>query len=360
MDRERRDRPDRPDHPHRPGRPRRRRPRGRRPRRPAPALPPPEHGIRVQQIGGTWWGERWVTALMRFGSQYVARLARGTTYAQQGRVHDLRVSKNVVTAHVTGSRPEPYRVTLALKPLRAATWAQAIEAMAGKARFAAELLAGQMPREIDEAFAGARASLFPLRRQDLKTRCSCPDAANPCKHIAALHLVLAEAFDRDPFLLFELRGRSKGAVLEALRELRSGGARAGEPGGLAPAGAAAAPGAAASPRGPRQAAAAPLAPAEGIEAADASVPWHEFRQPIDDLRFAIGAPATHGAVLRQLGPPPAWSLDKALAELLQPALARASRLAQQIALDAQPDTRARKTAPPRPAAGKQAPAGDSA
>jgi uncharacterized Zn finger protein len=350
---ERHDRHPRPEHRDR-GRPRRRR----RPRRSAPALPPPEHGIRVQQIGGTWWGERWVSALMRFGSQYVARLARGTTYAKQGRVHDLKVAKNVVTAHVTGSRPDPYRVTLALRPLSTGTWAQAIEAMAGKARFAAELLAGQMPREIDEAFAAARTSLFPLRRQDLKTRCSCPDAANPCKHIAALHLVLAEAFDRDPFLLFELRGRSKDAVLSALRELRSGTAR-GTASSSRPADRRAAPAA-----GHGEAAAAPVpatVPPEshGVDAAAVPGPWNEFRQPIDDLRFRIVAPPAHGAVLRQLGPPPAWSLDKPLADLVQPALARASRVAQQVALEAQPDARAAKAERPRSADRKKTPAADA-
>jgi uncharacterized Zn finger protein len=317
----------------------RRRPRRRRRRGAGPALPPPEHGIRVQQIGGTWWGERWVRALMRFGSQYVARLARGTTYAHQGRVHDLAVARNVVTAYVTGSRPEPYRVKLALKPLSNVTWAQAIETMAGKARFAAELLAGQMPREIDEAFVAARTSLFPLHRSDLRTRCSCPDSANPCKHIAAVHLVLAEAFDRDPFLLFELRGRTKDAVLSALRELRSASGRASSPAPAAPAASSAeathAPDAAIPiEAGVREAAVA--------EPGAASPPWDEFRQPVDDLRFHIVAPAAEGAILRHLGPPPAWSLDRRFAELAQPTVSRAAQVARQLALDARPETRPSK------------------
>src|SRR6185503_14115303 len=109
-----------------------------------------------------------------------------------------------------------------LRPLSDETWAQAIRAMAVKASFSAALLAGEMPRAIDQAFASARASLFPSRRNDLRTSCSCPDEANPCKHIAALHLVLGEAFDRDPFLMFELRGRPRAAVLDALRGLRAG------------------------------------------------------------------------------------------------------------------------------------------
>ena len=85
-----------------------------------------------------------------------------------------------------------------------------------------ELLAGQMPQAIDEVFVEAGVSLFPKQRADLKTRCSCPDWGDPCKHVAATHYVLGEAFDRDPFLLFELRGRTKHEVLSALRSARGG------------------------------------------------------------------------------------------------------------------------------------------
>jgi len=49
-------------------------------------------------------------------------------------------------------------------------------------------------------------SLFPQKQRDLKTNCSCPDWSNPCKHIAAVYYLLGEEFDRDPFLIFRLRG----------------------------------------------------------------------------------------------------------------------------------------------------------
>jgi uncharacterized Zn finger protein len=276
--------------------------------RPPRKLPPPEHGIRVTKIGSTWWGERWVLGLARFGSSYVMRLRRGWSYAQQGRVHDLTVERGVVRAAVTGTRPQPYRVTLSLKPFPAGVWQAAIRAMAGKARFAAQLLGGEMPREIDEAFRAAGASLFPARRGDLRTKCSCPDSANPCKHIAALHYLLGEALDRDPFLLFELRGRSKEAVLRALRELR---AAAGD-----------------ARRTPETSAVRPGADAPVATAYEA------FRQPVDTLRFRITAPPVEGAVLRHLGAPPAWGLDDGLADLLSPAVSRAGRLARELGLGA--------------------------
>jgi uncharacterized Zn finger protein len=285
----------------------------------APKLPPPDHGIRVRRIGATWWGERWVGSLYRFGSAYAHRLDRGRGYARQGRVHDLAVTAGVVTASVTGSRPTPYAVRLALRPLDDRAWAQAINAMAGRARFAAQLLAGEMPRDIEGAFASARASLFPVRRADLQTECTCPDPANPCKHIAAVHFVLGEAFDRDPFLLFELRGRSKESVLGALRERRRQAAvrrAAGRP--------------AAPPETPVPAAAVPAGP----------VAYEAFRQSVDDLRFRITETAPEGAVLRHLGPPPGWTLPVPFGEAVQPALARAAARAREIALAATAEPRA--------------------
>lgn len=285
-----------------------------------PKLPPPEHGIRVgDEIGTTWWGARWVEALLRSGTDYAARLHRGRTYAQQGRVHELAVRNGIVTALVTGSRPEPYRVKMALRPLHDGVWHQAIRAMATKASFNAALLAGEMPRAIDQAFSSARASLFPSRRGDLKTACSCPDDANPCKHIAALHLVLAEAFDRDPFLMFELRGRSRAAVLDALRALRAGTApglhRQARGGGGPPPSPAPRPGRA------------------GVRFDEAAREGYDrLRGPVTDLRFRISAATTKGALLQQLGTPSGWRLDAPFADLVRPAATRAAARAREIAL----------------------------
>ncbi len=92
--------------------------------------------------------------------------------------------------------------------------------MASKAVFAAKLLSGEMPKDIEEAFVDAGCSLFPGKK-DIKTNCSCPDWADPCKHLAAVYYIMAEKFDEDPFLLFKLRGRTKDEIIEALRESRA-------------------------------------------------------------------------------------------------------------------------------------------
>jgi uncharacterized Zn finger protein len=148
------------------------------------------------------------------------RLGRGRSYARAGRVHDLRVEGGQVLARVTGSRPAPYEVTIQLTQLSDADWQRAVAALAERAQFSAELLGGEMPKGIDEAFHAAGTRLFPEQREELETHCNCPDWGNPCKHVAATHYVLGEALDRDPFLLFELRGRTKAQVLEELRAAR--------------------------------------------------------------------------------------------------------------------------------------------
>jgi uncharacterized Zn finger protein len=96
--------------------------------------------------------------------------------------------------------------------------------MAARAIFAAKLLAGEMPANIEEAFGEAHVSLFPTKGSDLKTECSCPDWSNPCKHIAAVYYIMAERFDEDPFLIFKLRGRTKEQIIAALRARRAAGA----------------------------------------------------------------------------------------------------------------------------------------
>ena len=176
---------------------------------------------RRQMFGKTWWAKKWIEALEVLGRVYSNRLPRGRTYARRGAVKDLVITPGKVIAKVQGTRLTPYRVKIKLKALRDDEWQKVIKVLAKQAIFAAKLLTGEMPPDIDEAFKSCGLSLFPAKATELETSCSCPDWANPCKHIAATHYILAEAFDRDPFLLFELRGWTKEKVLEELRKERS-------------------------------------------------------------------------------------------------------------------------------------------
>jgi uncharacterized Zn finger protein len=170
-------------------------------------------------IGETWWSRRWVDVLEDLGMG--ARLARGRSYARQGQVLSIDIAPGLVTARVQGSRSRPYDIIIKLKPLTDRDWERVTEALAEQAIFAAKLLAGEMPTNIEEVFNAVHVSLFPTTQRDLVTDCSCPDWANPCKHIAAVYYILAERFDEDPFLIFKLRGRTKEEIIESLREKRA-------------------------------------------------------------------------------------------------------------------------------------------
>lgn len=181
-----------------------------------------EGGIKTRSrrgaIGKTWWSRRWIEVLESFNMG--ARLGRGRSYARQGQVTSLDIQVGQVEALVQGSRKRPYRVVIRLKPLSDEDWAKVTDAMAAKALFAAKLLSGEMPQNIEEAFHDAKRPLMPESSRELVTDCSCPDWANPCKHIAAVYYIMAERFDEDPFVIFKLRGRAKEDLIKELRAKR--------------------------------------------------------------------------------------------------------------------------------------------
>ncbi len=175
-------------------------------------------GIKARNRRGAfaenWWGRRWIEVLESFNIG--ERLGRGRTYARKGQVLDLTITPGKVTAKVQGSRPTPYKVTIQVKPIADAQWRKLGAAVGADTWSAAQLIAGEMPENLEQTFKDAGIPLFPARLGDLKTECSCPDWSNPCKHVAAVYYLLAESFDRDPFLLFRLRGRSRDEFIALL------------------------------------------------------------------------------------------------------------------------------------------------
>ena len=189
------------------------------PSRPRPA----EGGIKAQSkgaFGSTWWARRWVRVLESFNIR--ARLARGRRYARQGQVLSIAIESGSVRASVQGSRPKPYDVTVRVRTIDDAGWSKLIDALGRQAWYVAKLLAGELPQDIEPLFEEVGLSLFPAKRGDLATECSCPDASNPCKHIAAVYYLLGEEFDRDPFLIFTLRGLPRDALMARLGSAGAG------------------------------------------------------------------------------------------------------------------------------------------
>lgn len=237
---------------------------------------------RGQKFGATWWASRWIGMLESFG--WESRLQRGRAYARRGQVISIDLAPGHVRAHVQGSVPRPYSVSIDVQPLSDEAWERVTQALAERAIFAARLLAGEMPQDIEEAFAAAGTSLFPTSAREIKTRCSCPDVANPCKHIAAVYYLLGEAFDRDPFILFRLRGRTQEEIVTALRARRA---------------------AEAGPEPAAPPAEAVATPAEAPLEACLDRYWSPA-EAIDDMQFSIARPAVPLALLKRLGDPPFW------------------------------------------------------
>ncbi|AFY35333.1 SWIM zinc finger family protein [Calothrix sp. PCC 7507] len=170
------------------------------------------------QINREWWSQRWLELLDSY--RFKKRLERARNYARQGNVLNIEFKGAKVLARVQGSEVEPYKVSLSLEPFSDEQWGYVIETMSQRAIFAAKLLAGEMPQNIEEVFTANGLSLFPFTLSDVQSKCSCPDKANPCKHIGAIYYQLSDRFSEDPFVLFQLRGRTKEQIISDLRKLR--------------------------------------------------------------------------------------------------------------------------------------------
>ncbi|MBD2087781.1 SWIM zinc finger family protein [Trichocoleus sp. ST-U3] len=167
-----------------------------------------------------WWVQEWIDLLEK--SRFKKRLERARNYAMQGNVLGIEFKGPKVLAKVQGTAPEPYQVSLSLDPFTDEQWDYVIETMSQRAIFSAQLLAGEMPPNIQEVFTANGLSIFPFTLSDIHARCSCPDKEIPCKHIGAVYYQLGDRFSEDPFVIFQLRGRPKEQILDTLRKLRRG------------------------------------------------------------------------------------------------------------------------------------------
>ena len=178
-------------------------------------------GIRAQESrsGGarTWWARRWLEVLERMGLG--ARLGRGKHYAVSGQVTGRRLEGPHVEAQVVGTRPDPYRVTIDFRVPEGAAREAIVARIKGEPMLAARLIADDMPTEVEQAFRDCGIDFFPGGKlapglYDMTTACSCPDYANPCKHVSAVLLILGEEIARRPMTLLELRGIAEEDIYE--------------------------------------------------------------------------------------------------------------------------------------------------
>lgn len=249
-------------------------------------------------FGKSWWAKRWIGILETFG--WGNRLQRGRTYARKGQVISIDITPGQVQARVQGSRPTPYTVKLLIQSLTDSQWEQAIDQMAQQAIFSAKLLAGEMPQDIETAFESAGITLLPQSSKDIKATCSCPDAANPCKHIAAVYYLLGEQFDDDPFLIFQMRGRTRDQIITALRSRRAYTI-------------------AADDQDTAQSDTASVEASPGL--ADLLTSYFQAGVELDQISIEISPPPVEAALLKRLGTAPA-ATDAALCQIYQEMTAR--------------------------------------
>ena len=176
----------------------------------------------------TWWGKVFIEALESITD--AGRLQRGRSYAKGNKVKSFDIDRNCITARVRGSinpyfgvyKEPTYNISIKIEPIAKSKWNLAIEQLSSKASTISRLLLNEVPDDIESTFAELGLHLLPHSSQDFETSCSCPDYANPCKHIAGVYYLVAAQLDKNPFLLFELRGLSKSELQYRLAQTSFG------------------------------------------------------------------------------------------------------------------------------------------
>lgn len=252
-------------------------------------------GIRSQVSHGwharTWWNRRWTEVMENF--RLGARLGRGRNYAISGQVSALSVKAGLVSASIQGSAPEPYASEIRFRCVQGEAKQRLIRALRAQPVLLARLLVGDLPPEVETLFRDEGCPLFPERARDLESRCSCPDWANPCKHLAAVYFLIGEAIARNPLLLLELRGVRRADLVA---------------------------GASAKQKGERAAAGEPPAGLGGVSAeAYYGVPMPAFDDFGEAAKTTVAAP-----LIQRLGPLPFWRGQERFVDTLEHLYARAA------------------------------------
>jgi len=231
-----------------------------------------------------WGAMSWLDALARCAEQKT--IDEGLEYARKGQARSLEFLPGRIVASVQGRALRAYRVTIQVRTIGEEHWRKAVGAMAENALYGAKLLAGEIPSEISELFASMGLSLVAQGPADLTTSCSAPREAPWCKHACCAALLAAEAIDRRPSLLFDLRGMPAEVVLERIRDHRA----AANTGGGAIGGASSSGAGAAAP------------PSDPLETRVEDF-W-EAGPGLANLETPIRRPEVSHALLRRLGPSP--------------------------------------------------------
>lgn len=169
----------------------------------------------AKKFGTTWWGEQWLNSLAHI--DYGNRLPRGARYARNGYVRSIEIKKGCISARVAGSRPTPYKEIIEVSQFDKTKINDFVDKLTSHPIILASLMQRRLDSEVLQIAQESGLQVFPTSWKDLEMKCSCPDWAIPCKHLAAVIYKVSEEIDNNPFLVFELHG------LDLLEELKKRG-----------------------------------------------------------------------------------------------------------------------------------------
>lgn len=169
----------------------------------------------AQAFGKTWWGSEWLKALTHI--DYANRIPRGSAYARKGAVRSIEVKGNVIFAKVSGSRPTPYKVTIKVPTFSQTGIDRLMDKLMQQPALISKLLNRELDPEVLQICKHLGLHVFPNRWNDLEMKCTCPDWAVPCKHLAAVIYMMSREIDNNPFMVFSMHG------VDLLEELKKRG-----------------------------------------------------------------------------------------------------------------------------------------
>ncbi len=159
----------------------------------------------ANNYGTTPWGAYFLSAINK-EYYYSTRIGRGKTYANTGKVLSIDIDGSQVSAKVQGSYGYAYSIFLQFDHFTPQEIEKIYTIIEDDSLSFASIIDGELPKDLLEKLKEEGVSLFPSNWQNLKRSCSCPDWGDPCKHMAGVYYILTSAIDKNPFLLFELRG----------------------------------------------------------------------------------------------------------------------------------------------------------
>jgi len=213
----------------------------------------------------------------------------GLEYARLGQTKRLTIEDTLCEGIIQGRSDKPYTTTLTLSVFDAQSQENVVSAMADQVRYAAKLLASELPSNIEDVFAPLGLKLFPAEPEDMTPECTCPDWSKEqpwCKHAVCLSALLAERLGDEPMLIFGLHAMPSQELIDGLRQKRAVGVQGPGP---APVLLQHVPGVSDIPSAPLD---------------DALGSFWEVGSELSELDTPIEPPPVNCVLLRRLGPSP--------------------------------------------------------